>query len=138
MGMDQTVSFSGLPPPWEAVRDLLARHGYPVQMRMIDGQLAFPAEGPPEGWRELRVGTPGGMVTVRREPGQWVLVVWGNADAALRQAWNGLAWALAEAGGGQVWTPEGALSALDYRRQADLPESLRTGPPAQPGKERLS
>jgi hypothetical protein len=138
MGMDQTVSFSGPPPSWEAVRDLLTQHGYAVQMRMIDGQLAFPDEAPPEGWRELRVGTPGGMVTVRRESGQMVLVVWGNADAGLRQAWNALAWAAAEAGGGQVRTAEGAFGAADYRRQADLPESLRAGPPAGPGKERLS
>jgi hypothetical protein len=138
MGMDQTVSFSGPPSSWGAVRDLLARHGYPVQMRMIDGQLAFPDEGPPEGWRELRVGTPAGMVTVRREPGQMVVVVWGNADAALRQAWNGLAWALAEAGGGQVLTADGALSASDYRRRSDLPEPLREGPPSGTGKERLS
>jgi hypothetical protein len=134
MGTDQTVSFAGPPPSWEAVRDLLARQGYPVQTRMIDGQLAFPDEAPPEGWRELRVGAPGGMVTLRREAGQMVLVVWGNADAALRQAWNGLAWALAEAGGGQVATAEGALSASDYRRRSDLPEALREGP----GKELLS
>ena len=138
MGMDQTVSFSGPPPSWGAVRDLLAAHGYPVPMRMIDGQLAFPDELPPEGWRELRVGTPGGMVTVRREPGQMVLVVWGNADAGLRQAWNALAWALAETGGGRVQTAEGALSAADYRRRADLPEALREKLPSGPGKERLS
>ena len=126
MGMDQTVAFAGAGPDWAAVRDLLARHGYAVQTRMIDGQLAFPDEEPPEGWRELRVGTPGGMVTVRREPGQMVLVIWGNAETALRQAWNGLAWALAEAGGGQVLTAEGTVSASDYRQRADLPESLRS------------
>ena len=98
MGMDQTVSFAGAGPDWAAVRDLLARHGYPVQMRMIDGQLAFPDEEPPEGWRELRVGTPQGMVTLRRGGGAVVCVTWGNADAALRQAWNALAWGWAEAG----------------------------------------
>jgi hypothetical protein len=107
-------------------------------MRMIDGQLAFPDEAPPEGWRELRVGTPGGMVTIRRETGQMVLVVWGNADAGLRQAWNALAWAMAEAGGGQVRTAEGALGAADYRGRAELPEALREGPPAGPGKEQPS
>jgi hypothetical protein len=123
--MDQTVSFTGPPPSWGAVRDLLAGYGYSVQMRMIDSQLAFPDEAPPEGWRELRVGTLDGMVTVRREPGQMVLVVWGNADAALRQAWNALAWALAEVGGGRVLTADGALSGADYRGRADLPEALR-------------
>jgi hypothetical protein len=138
MGMDQTVSFAGAGPDWAAVRDLLARHGYPVQTRMLDGQLAFPDEAAPEGWRELRVGTPAGMVTVRREPGQMVLVVWGNADEPLRQAWNALASALAEVGGGQVLTAEGAVSASDYRRRADLPEALREGTPEGPGKEQLS
>ena len=131
MGMDQTVSFTGPPPSWVAVRDLLSQRGYAVPMRMIDGQLAFPDEGPLEGWRELRVGTPGGMVTVRREPGQMVLIVWGNADAELRRAWNALTWAVAEAGGGRVHTAEGALGAADYRTRAELPEALGAGP----GKE---
>ena len=125
MGMEQTVTFAGgRVPAWGPVQDLLAGLGYPVQMRMIDGQLAFPDEGPPEGWRELRVGTPGGMVTLRREPGQMVLVVWGNADAGLRQAWNALAWAVAEAGGGQILTADGTLGAADYRARAELPEGL--------------
>jgi hypothetical protein len=125
MGMEQTVALAGEPAPtFEAVRDLLARHGFAVQMRMIDGQLAFPDEVPPEGWRELRLGTPQGMVTVRREAGRLVLVTWGNADAALRQAWNALTWAFAEAGGGLVETADGALDAATYRGRAELPPSL--------------
>jgi hypothetical protein len=44
---------------------------------MIDGELAFPDEEPPEDWRELRIGTPEGMmVTIRRERDRVVLVVW--------------------------------------------------------------
>src|SRR3712207_8342677 len=35
---------------------------------------SFPDEVPPEGWRELRVGTPQGMVTLRREGGAVVCV----------------------------------------------------------------
>src|SRR5258708_4923977 len=69
MGMDQTVTFPGEPPEWPAVRDLLAARGFAVQTRMIDGELAFPDEAPRAGWRELRVGTPAGMVTPRREAG---------------------------------------------------------------------
>src|SRR5205814_953475 len=84
MGMEQAVTFEGGPlPAWGAVRDLLAGRGYPVQTRMIDGELAFPDEAPPEEWRELRVGTPGGMVTLRREPGRVVCVTWGNAQGEL-------------------------------------------------------
>ena len=128
MGMDRTVSFAGRPTPaWAAVADLLARHGFPVQVRMIDGQLAFPDEAPPEPWRELRVGTPQGMVTLRREADRVVCVTWGNADEGLRQAWNALAWAFAEAGGGRVESRTGPLTAADFRRTADLPAALREG-----------
>ncbi len=109
MGMDQTVSFAGKPvPSWSAVRGLLQEKGFPLQMRMIDGQLAFPTEEPPEVWSELRVGTPQGMIAVRRGEDQVTVVTWGNADLAMRQAWNALAWAFAEAGGGLVLTPGGA------------------------------
>ena len=41
MGMEQTVTFpGGSPPPWSAVRDLLVSRGLPMQVRMIDGELA--------------------------------------------------------------------------------------------------
>src|SRR5262249_59502019 len=112
MGMDQTVSFAGkATPTWAAVSDLLARRGFPVQTRMIDGQLAFPDETPPDEWKELRLGTPQGMVTLRRAADAVVFVTWGNADAALRQAWNALTWAFAEAGGGTVQAAQGAVDA---------------------------
>src|SRR5438128_6524001 len=126
MGQERVVTFAGgTVPAWERVGELLTRSGFPGQMRMIDGQLAFPDEQPPESWAELRVGTPQGMVTVRREPDRVRLVTWGNADAGLLQAWNALAWAFAEAGGGLVEGAEGGLSAADFRRQADLPPALR-------------
>jgi hypothetical protein len=126
MGMDQRVSFAGAAvPSWQAARDLLASLGYPVQMRMIGGQLAFPDEQPPESWQELRVSTPGGMVTLRREADTLVFVTWGNADAGLRQAWNALVWACAKAGDGRVLTAQGELDAGEFRRFADLPEALR-------------
>ncbi len=125
MGMDQTVTFAGKPvPSWPAVRDLLAGKGFALQMRMIDGQLAFPDEEPADHWHELRVGTPSGMVTLRRGEGQVTLVIWGNADLTMRQAWNALTWAFAEAGGGQVQTPGGALSPAAFRQQAEMPEGL--------------
>jgi len=124
--MDQTVTFaSQRVPAWPAVRDLLQQRGFPVQLRMIDNQLAFPDELPPDDWRELRLGTPPGMVTLRRGADRIAFVVWGNADAAMRQAWNAVVWAWAEAGGGQVLTAAGAVSAADYRRGADLPSSLQ-------------
>jgi hypothetical protein len=103
MGMEQSVSFAGKPiPSYPAVRDFLSERGLPLQMGMIDGQLAFPDELPEADWRELRLRTPQGMVTVRREAEQLVFVIWGNADAAMIQTWNALASAFAEVGGGRV------------------------------------
>lgn len=126
MGMEQCVSFAGRTiPAYPAVRDLLARHGFPAQMGMIDGQLAFPDELPGDDWRELRLRTPQGMVTVRRDGERLSFVTWGNADAAMLQAWNAIVWAFAEAGGGHVETPDGALDAATYRSRADLPAGLR-------------
>jgi hypothetical protein len=126
MGLEQTVTFAGETlPPWNEISDLLARRGFPVQVRMIDNELAFPDELPPETWRELRLGTPQGMVTLRREDRQVVVVTWGNADAGLLRAWNALAWALAEATGGCIQSPSGSLHAADFLRTADLPSGIK-------------
>jgi hypothetical protein len=64
------------------------------------------------------------MVTLRRQGAEVVCVTWGNADAAMRQAWNALAWALAEAGAGLVATAQGPLDAAAFARQAELPAGL--------------
>jgi hypothetical protein len=127
MGMEQMVSFAGATiPAYTSVRDFLGERGFPLQMGMIDGQLAFPDELPEEDWRELRLRTPQGMVTVRRAADKLVFVTWGNADAALSQAWNALVWAFAEVGGGEVETPQGRLDAATYRVSVELPAPLRS------------
>jgi hypothetical protein len=125
MGIDQRVRFASVVPTWEAVHELLTRSGFPVHVGMIDGELAFPDEAPPPAWRELRVQTPQGMVTARRDGPEVVLVVWGNADAPLRQAWNALTWAFASAGEGTVQTPRGGQTAAEFHAAADLPPALR-------------
>lgn len=115
MGMERIVIFPARPQPsWPGVRDFLALKNRPVQMRMIDGQLAFPDEEPPAEWGEIRVAGSGGMVTLRREGERIHLIVWGNADASLIEFWNALAWALAEVGGGVIETPEGPLHAEEF------------------------
>jgi hypothetical protein len=122
MGQERVVRFpSGVVPAWPLVGELLTRHGFPITMRMIDGQLSFPDEQPTDSWTELRVGTPQRMVTLRRESDGVRLVTWGNADAAMLQAWNAVTWAIAEAGGGLI----DAQSPDEFRRQADLPACLR-------------
>lgn len=126
MGLDQSVTFpTATAPGYPEVGELLNRHGFPVQLRMIDGQLAFPDETPPDNWQELRLGTPQGMVTIRKQPGRFTCVTWGNADRMLLQAWNAVAWAIAEAAGGKVETPTGAMSPADFRAHADLPPQVK-------------
>jgi hypothetical protein len=119
------VTFAGGElPSWPAVRDLLARRGRALKMRMIDGQPAFPDEAPPVDWREIRVAAADGMVTVRRE-GAWVaFVTWGNAGRGLLQAANTLAWAFAETGSGTIDGPRGPVDAATFLRTADLPEGF--------------
>jgi hypothetical protein len=126
MGVEQTVMFSGgAVPAWRDVQQLLARSGFPVQVRMIDGELAFADEIPTEPWRELRVGSAAGMVTLRRGPDAVTLVTWGNAEAPLLRARNALAWAFAQAGAGRLQTEEGERAAAEFLRDADLPSELR-------------
>jgi len=108
MGLDRIVRFAaGKLPPWSVVSARLTLAGCPVQLRMIDGQLAFPDEAPPDAWRELRVATPAGMITMRREPERITCVVWGNADGALLQGLNTLVEAWAAAGEGEIVGPAG-------------------------------
>lgn len=123
--MEQTVTFAVGVPTWQAVRQLLADNGLSIQMRMIEGQLAFPDEEPPEPWRELRVGTKVGMVTLRRDGNRVETVVWGNADQGLQQLWNALTWGFAAVGQGLIQTATGPMDGDTYCKQADMPENLR-------------
>jgi hypothetical protein len=80
----------------------MAQQKCPLQMRMIDGQLAFPDETPPDAWHELRVGTSAGMITLRRETDGITLVIWGNADEKLREVWHTLARGIAQLTDGAI------------------------------------
>lgn len=120
MGMDRTVTFPGAAPAWPAVAKRLMERGLAVQVRMIDGLPAFPDEEPPADWRELRVGAEAGMVTLRRTPDGVACVTWGSAEGELRRLWDAVAWALADAGGGRVVTPDGPLAADEFARRAGL------------------
>jgi len=127
MGIQQSIEFEeGQVPQWEKVRDLLTDRGFPTQMRMINDQLAFPDETPPEDWQEIRIGTPQGMVTVRRDSSRLTFITWSNADQPMIQAWNALAWAFAAAGSGKVLLPDGPVTAEEFVKSAELPETFRT------------
>jgi len=101
--MDQKIVFAAdRMPPWPLIAQELADRGCAIQMRMIDGELALPDDTPSAGWRELRVGTRPGMITLRRDPDGIAVVTWGNADEALREAWQTIAGALAHLTGGDI------------------------------------
>ncbi len=126
MGVDRRVSFDeGQAPAWSALVALLAQRQFHVHLAMIDGQLSLPDETPPETWRELRVHTPGGMVTLRREPGAIAVVTWGNAAGPLLQAWNALTWAVAQASVGRIVSESQSQSAAEFLAQAELPAGFK-------------
>jgi hypothetical protein len=106
MGLSRTVTCPTPLPPWPAVQARFATAGLSVQMRMIDGQLAFPDELPPDDWSELRLAAAAGMFTLRRTAGRVAIVVWGNADTALQTAAATAAQALADLTGGAIITDD--------------------------------
>ena len=125
MGMEHVVRFPGEASlDLRRVMGLLAEHNFPVQMRMVDGELTMPDEAPPAGWKEIRLGTPSGMVTLVRRGQELHVVTWGNADDSMQRAWNAVAWAVAKAGEGEVLRPEGPMSPGDFRASAPFPETL--------------
>src|SRR5262245_7977430 len=115
MGLERTIRFSsGEPPTWDEIRAQLLLVGEAGKIRLIYGKPASPDEAPEPGWRELRVGTAAGIVTIRRRPDSLTCVVWGNADSALTAAWHKVIWACAAAGAGTVETPSGSLPAAEF------------------------
>jgi hypothetical protein len=66
--------------------DRLAAAGLPSALAMVDNVLQGPGAAPPAAWREARLRTPAGVVTLRRVPNGVAVVVFGNADEPLRAA----------------------------------------------------
>jgi hypothetical protein len=119
MGMDRTIRFpSGAVPTWDVIRTRLQQVGETATLRMIDGLPAVPDETPEPAWNELRVGLSAGMVTIRRAADSVQCVVWGNADDALRAAWDKLTWASAV--DGVIETTSGALSPDEFAAATGL------------------
>jgi hypothetical protein len=126
MGMEYTIRFhGGTAPPLARVLAVLAEHNFPAQMRMVDGELTLPDEAPPERWKEVRLGTSSGMVSLVRRGGEIAVVTWGNADEAMQRAWNAVAWAVAKAGTGEIILPGGPKGPDDFRKSVALPNVLR-------------
>jgi len=115
MGLDRKVLLKSNPTPaWASWTTLLAQRQLSVQIRMIDGQLAFPDEIPDDTWQELRVGLPACMLTLRREPDGIRVVTWGNASPDALREWKMTIWAIAKAGEGEVESDSGPQSADEF------------------------
>ena len=91
MGMSKSVAFDNAVPSWQQIQSAAAQAGLPLSLRMIDNLPAFPDELPEEGWQELRVGSPHGMMTLRKARKSIDCTVWGNADGQLQSDWLRLA-----------------------------------------------
>jgi hypothetical protein len=66
--------------------DRLATAGLPSTLAMVDNVLQGPGATPPATWRDARLRTPAGIVTLRRVPSGVAVVIFGNADGPLRAA----------------------------------------------------
>ena len=82
MGMEVTIA-DGAGLAWPTIRERIHAAGLTFSIRMIDNLPAFPDETPEDGWKEVRLSLPTGMVTLRKVGADLSCIVWGNADAAL-------------------------------------------------------
>ena len=122
MGIAQSVTFPAENNAvWATLVSRLAEQNFPVQLRMIDGLPAFPDEEPPTDWRELRAGTPPGIVTLHRIPSGVRVVVWGTNEPALRAAANAFLGVIADVTGGRVDRAAGPRTAAEFARSDPLP-----------------
>jgi hypothetical protein len=64
----------------------LAASGLPSTLAMVDNVLQGPGATPPAVWRDVRLRTPAGVVTLRRVPSGVAVIVFGNAEDPLRSA----------------------------------------------------
>ena len=83
MGLEVVVARTA-PCPLGSLLDRLKADGITATLAMVDGVLQGPGATPPAAWRDARLRTPAGMVALRRASAGIVVVVFGNADAALQ------------------------------------------------------
>lgn len=67
-----------------------------AQVVMVDGRLHAPGAPVPAGWRDVRLHTTAGMLSLKRRPDGIAVVVFGNAEGPLVDAQQAVAAALAE------------------------------------------
>lgn len=74
------------PFPLAGMLGALGHAGLPSTVAMVDNVLQGPGAMVPEEWRDVRLRTPAGTVTLRRQPSGVAVIVFGNADEKLRDA----------------------------------------------------
>jgi hypothetical protein len=79
-----------------ALLERLAAGGLPGTLAMVDRVLQGPGATPPAVWRDARIRTPAGMVTLRRTASGVAVIVFGNADERLQAAQRAVATAIRE------------------------------------------
>ena len=95
MALEIPVSRNG-PLPLSALLERLASTGLPTTIVMVDNVLQPLVAPVPSVWRDVRLRTPAGMVTLVQREGGIGVVVFGNASDTLRGVQRRVADALAE------------------------------------------
>jgi hypothetical protein len=93
--MTRTVPVPGA-PDLGALLAKLDGAGLPSAVLMIDQQLVAPGAPPPARWRDVRLKTPAGTVTLKLDGGAVAVTVFGNADPPLVAAQETIARLLSE------------------------------------------
>jgi hypothetical protein len=93
MGVSQIVARRDTPSLATLLEDL-ARAGLPSTILMVDNQLVSPRLPPPSAWRDVRLKTPAGTVSIKRDAQGISVTVFGNADPALIAAQEAIVKAL--------------------------------------------
>ena len=86
MGLEVVVPRVASVGARRASRPARAPPGSRARLAMVDNVLQGPGAIPPAVWRDARLRTPAGIVTLRRVPSGVAVVVFGNADEPLRAA----------------------------------------------------
>jgi hypothetical protein len=95
MGLTHSAAVRGA-PDLRALLDGLQRAGLPSALLMIDNQLVPPGAPPPAAWRDVRLKTPAGTITLKLDGGRVDLIVFGNADGPLLDVRDRIALLLSE------------------------------------------
>ena len=95
MGLEILVSRND-PPPLSALLERLAVMGMPAAIVMVDNILQAPGSPAPTAWRDVRLKTPMGTVTLVQRDGGIGVVVFGNASVQLQEAQRRVGAAVAE------------------------------------------